>query len=66
MTKIKGWVVVTDFKKKARVVPVEQKFFMAKACAECLRNEMNLKKSLNPETYIYPYKIVKGTLILED
>lgn len=65
MTKIKGWVVVADFNKKARVVPVEQRFFMAKACAECLMNEMNLKKSLNPETYIYPYKIIKATLTLQ-
>jgi len=64
MEKIKGWVVVTDNKKKAKSVPVNQSFFMAKPCAECLRDKMNLKKTLEPETYIYPYKIVKATLVL--
>ena len=62
MEKIKGWIVVTDNKKKAKTVPVNQNFFMAKACAECLRDKMNLKKSIEPETYLYPHKIIKATL----
>ena len=65
MKKIKGWVVLTDNKRKSQLVPVDQKFFMCDTCAECLRNEMNLKHSLAPETYIYPYKIVKATLTVE-
>lgn len=63
MTKLNGWIVVSDCEGKP--VPVDHRFFMAKACAICLRNEMNIKKSLKPETYLYSYKIKKAILTLE-
>lgn len=65
MQKIKGWVVLTDNKSKVPQVPVNQRFFMCDTCAECLRNKMNLKHSLEPETHIYPYKIAKATLTVD-
>lgn len=60
---IKGWVVVMD-SKSLKTIPVNQKFFMSHACAECLRNEMNTKKALDPATHIYPYKLVSATLTM--
>jgi hypothetical protein len=61
---VNGWIVLTD-RDSPKIVPVRQQFFVNKVCAEALKNEMNTKKSLDPVTYIYPYKMVKATLIVK-
>lgn len=62
MEKINGWIVVADI--KGNNVPVDHKFYMAKDCAICLRGEMNMKKAIEPETHLYPYKIKKAILMV--
>ena len=65
MKTIKGWIVIQE-QNKGKIIPLDQRFFVNKPCAECLRNEMNFKKSLEPETHFYSYKIVPSALMIKE
>jgi len=65
MKTVKGWVVVPE-QDKGKIIPLDQRFFVNKPCAECLKNEMNLKKTLEPDSHFYSYKIVPAVLRIKE